>query len=162
MDLLPAWGFSPPCHHRFVNYLTGALGGVSRFEVELFRKHLHLPAERFAIIQNGAELPEASPDQAPVAAGAPLVVSIGRLERYKGHHLAVQALPLLRERLPGARLLILGSGPYERELRKLALRLGVAAAVEIVSIPPAERGRLAATLRRTPRQMMLDTGGSFA
>ncbi|HLZ70237.1 MAG TPA: glycosyltransferase family 4 protein [Dehalococcoidia bacterium] len=122
--------------------------GVSRFEAELFRRRLRLPASRFAVIQNGAELPDPGPAAAPPQNDAPLIVSFGRLERYKGHQRAVQALPLLRERLPGARLLILGSGPYECELRRLAARLGVARAVEITSIPPAERGRLAATLRR--------------
>ncbi|HEY7296117.1 MAG TPA: glycosyltransferase family 4 protein [Dehalococcoidia bacterium] len=122
--------------------------GVSYFEAELFRHRLHLPAARLTIVQNGAELPEPGPEPPVVAGAGPLIVSIGRVERYKGHHRVLQALPALRERVPGARLLILGSGPYEQELRKLALRLRVADAVEIASIPPAERARLAATLRR--------------
>lgn len=130
--------------------LRGAarLIGVSQFEAELFRRRLHLPAARFTVIPNGAELPAVDPPSHSDTPGAPLVVSIGRLERYKGHQRALAALPYLQERLPGARLLILGSGPYERELRKQALRLGVADAVEIAAIPPAERARLAATVQR--------------
>jgi len=130
--------------------LRGAdrLIGVSQFEAELFRRRLHLPAGRFTVVPNGAELPQPDPDPGEAPATGPLIVSLGRLERYKGHQRALAALPALRERLPGARLLILGSGPYERELRKQALALGVAGAVEIAAIPPAERGRLAATLQR--------------
>ncbi len=129
--------------------LRGAdrLVGVSQFEAELFRRRLRLPVGRISVVPNGAELPTVEPALASGSPDAPLVVSLGRLERYKGHQRAIAALPALRERLPGARLLILGSGPYERELRKQALRLGVTDAVQIAAIPAAERGRLAATLQ---------------
>ena len=53
------------------------------------------------------------------------MLSSGRLERYKGHHRAIEALPLLRSTHPDAHLVILGGGPYEAELRALAERLGV-------------------------------------
>lgn len=129
--------------------LRGADGliGVSRFEADLFRRRLHLPATRFTVVPNGAELPRPEPDPGEAGGVGPLIVSLGRIERYKGHQRVLAALPALRRRMPGARLLILGSGPYEGELRKQALHLGVAGAVEIAAIPPAERGRLAATLQ---------------
>jgi glycosyltransferase involved in cell wall biosynthesis len=44
-------------------------------------------------------------------------VSCGRLERYKGHHRVIEALPLVQQTVPDATLHILGSGPYEKELR---------------------------------------------
>ena len=55
-----------------------------------------------------------------------LVVSVGRIERYKGHHKAIEALPHLLKTRPDARVEILGAGPYEPELRALADELGVA------------------------------------
>lgn len=118
--------------------------GVSKFEVASFRDGLGLPAERFTVIRNGAQLP-AVPESVATEA-APLIVSIGRLERYKGHHRVLAALPRLRERHPGARLLILGGGPYEQALREQATQLGVAGAVEIRRIPPADREAMATTL----------------
>jgi len=44
-----------------------------------------------------------------------LIVSGGRLERYKGHHRAIAALPELIRRVPDARLYVVGTGPYEGE-----------------------------------------------
>lgn len=119
--------------------------GVSQFETSTFRDGLGLPAERFAVIRNGAQLPQL-PDTPPSEAPGPLIVSIGRLEEYKGHHRAIAALPYLRQDYPEARLLILGSGPYEATLRRQAAALGVAEWVEIRVIPPAERQELAATV----------------
>jgi glycosyltransferase involved in cell wall biosynthesis len=119
--------------------------GVSKFEAATFRDGLHLPPERFAVIHNGAQLPQL-PETMPDQPAGPLIVSIGRLERYKGHHRVIAALPYLRAAYPEARLLILGSGPYEAALRKQAEQLGVSAQVEIRMIPPSERQVLAATV----------------
>ena len=84
---------------------------------------------------------------AEAPAAEPLIVSIGRLERYKGHHRAIEAMPLLRARMPGAKLRILGEGPYRGELERLVARLGLGDCVEIGAVPPAERSRLAGILR---------------
>lgn len=121
--------------------------GVSKFEAAIFRDGLRLPAERFAVIRNGAQLPQL-PAIMPQQDTGPLIVSIGRLERYKGHHRVLAALPHLREAYPEARLLILGSGPYEAALRQQAEELGVGEQVEIRMIPPGERQELAAIVAR--------------
>ena len=52
------------------------------------------------------------------------IVSVGRVERYKGHHKAIEALPHLLETHPEAHVQVLGSGPYEPELLALAESLG--------------------------------------
>ena len=127
--------------------LAGAehLIGVSRFEAEYFRNMLQLPARRFSVIPNGATL-QAPTGQAGATAGETLIVSPGRLERYKGHQHMISALPKIRERRPDARLLILGAGPYESSLRKLAQDSGVAESVEIRAIPASDRQAMARTL----------------
>jgi glycogen synthase len=142
------------------------LVGVSRFEARLFARALRLDTGRVAVIPNGSSLlaglhPPCPPAPAmgslpaglptvPQAgeggAKPPLVISAGRLERYKGHHRVLAALPLLRKSWPDARLLILGAGPYEAALRAQAQSLGVADAVEIRAIPPADRAGMAETL----------------
>jgi glycosyltransferase involved in cell wall biosynthesis len=123
--------------------LAGAarLIGVSRFEARAFRDRLGLPTRRFAVIRNGAHLPPA-----PAVQDKPsgtLLVSTGRLERYKGHHRVIAALPAILEQRPDTRLLILGAGPYEAELRRQAQALGVADRVEIKAIPSADRAAMA-------------------
>jgi glycosyltransferase involved in cell wall biosynthesis len=142
-----------------------ALIGVSTFETDFFRRTLRLPADRFVVIRNGGQLPSLdetrethdASDDAPVVSPAPattasqprpypLIISIGRLERYKGHHRVLAALPYVRREFPDARLLILGSGPYEATLRRLAARLGVADATEIRMIHPTDRAGMASTL----------------
>ena len=112
--------------------------GVSRFEAKYFSEILHLPSERFSVIPNGATLPAVS-SLLPETGSRTLIVSLGRLERYKGHQHMITALPKICERRPDAHLLILGAGPYEGSLRKLAQKIGVADRVEIRAIPASER-----------------------
>jgi glycosyltransferase involved in cell wall biosynthesis len=141
--------------------LAGAskLIGVSRFEADTFRERLGLPKERFVVIPNGAALPRPSEDE-PDREGAtsddgPLIISLGRLERYKGHHRVIQAFPRVLETYPNARLRILGSGPYEAALRELVQNLGLGHRVEIGAIPPTDRTGMAALLQRAALIVLL-------
>jgi len=59
----------------------------------------------------------------------PLVVYAGRLEWEKGVHTLLDALPRLRRRFPGMRVVLAGRGTYEGELRDRARRLRQSAAV---------------------------------
>lgn len=127
--------------------LAGAsrLVAVSRFEQRRFAAITGIDPERFTIIQNGGALPPVPDGVVPVAGR---IVSSGRLERYKGHHRAIEALPLLRRTVPQAHLVILGSGGYEQALRELAEQLGVADHVRIEHLPPADRSAMALELAR--------------
>ncbi len=58
------------------------------------------------------------------------------------------AFPHVLAREPEARLLIVGKGPYEEELRRQAAELGVAERVEITSVPSDDPGGMAALLGR--------------
>lgn len=119
---------------------------VSRYEADRFSQEMGLPRDGMRIVPNGAGLVlDGSPAEASTT--EPLIVSIGRLERYKGHHRAIEAMPALRARMPGAKLRILGEGPYREELERLVARLGLGDCVEIGAVPPAERSRLAGILR---------------
>jgi glycosyltransferase involved in cell wall biosynthesis len=113
---------------------------VSRFERSHFSAATGIDPSGFTVVPNGGALP-AAPAQVTPRPGR--IVSSGRLELYKGHHRAIEALPLIRSRIPSADLLILGSGTYEAELRALAARLGVADAVEIRHLPPSDRAAMA-------------------
>jgi glycosyltransferase involved in cell wall biosynthesis len=52
-------------------------------------------------------------------------------------------MPELIRRVPEARLHVVGSGPYEAELRRLTARLGLEERVTIGAIPGSERQRMA-------------------
>ena len=124
---------------------ASTLIGVSHFEADYFRDLLHLPAKQFAVIPNGSTLPGLA--QLPSSNSAQtLIVSVGRLERYKGHQRLITALPKLRDWRSDVRLLILGTGPYEAALHELAQKTGVAEYVEIRAIPPSDRQAMAEIL----------------
>lgn len=64
-----------------------------------------------------------------IADDAPLIGCIGRLSPEKGPEVLVRAaLPMHRAR-PGLRIVFIGSGPMEPELRRMAAQLGVADAL---------------------------------
>ena len=116
--------------------------GVSQFEANHFCNVLRLPAEQFSVVPNGVTLFPLTPLLESTST-QPLILSVGRLERYKGHHYLITALPKIREQYPDAQLLILGVGPYKATLRELAQKVGVAKYVEIRSIPPGNRQEMA-------------------
>ena len=67
------------------------------------------------------------------------VVTCGRLEPYKGHHLLLQACALLGE---DVRCVLVGEGPQRQRLEDLARELGMAARVEFTGpLPQAELAR---------------------
>ncbi len=111
------------------------LVAVARFEIDEYGAELGLPPERFALIPNGTELAFSQAASQPRNGGAKLA-SIGRLERYKGHHRVIEAFPEVLQRRPEATLTVVGTGPYEEDLRQLAVELGVAESVLFTSTPP--------------------------
>ncbi|MFF9121961.1 glycosyltransferase family 4 protein [Streptomyces sp. NPDC014889] len=71
--------------------------------------------------------------------GRPVVVCVSRLVRRKGQDTLILAMPRILAAEPDAVLLIVGGGPYEKELRALAERTGVAGSVRFTGpVPWAE------------------------
>ena len=120
-----------------------ALVGVSRFEADTLSRQARLGNRVVKVIRNGGTLPS-PPIGVRIIDGR--IISSGRLERYKGHHRVIKALPYVIRRIPDAHLIVLGIGPYESELRELAGRLGVSDRVTITQVPPADRLAMARAL----------------
>jgi glycosyltransferase involved in cell wall biosynthesis len=127
---------------------AAALVAVSDFEADYFAEGLRIPRNRFVVVPNGSNLPRNETTQQPADRDHTLIVSVGRLERYKGHHRIIAALPIIRKCLPSVRLRIVGSGPYEAALRQQARRCGVADCVDIGPIPAGVRAGMASLLSR--------------
>lgn len=123
-----------------------AVVAVSEFEADLFSRRLGISPEAFAVIPSGINLPRLSGPSGGTDTG--LVLSIGRLESYKGHDRIIDALPALRRLHPEVRLRIVGSGPYEPRLRQLASELGVEDAVDIAPLAGGNRRELAELVSR--------------
>lgn len=84
--------------------------------------------------------------------GEPLIVTIGRLEdAYKGVDVLIRGLPLVRARVPDARLVVVGDGSLRPSLEALAHTHGVGDHVEFVG-----------TVSDDERDAWLDRAGVFA
>ncbi len=81
--------------------------------------------------------PAGPPEPAGVKSAHPTVVFVGRLRRYKGVDWVMRSFPAVLARVPSARLLVIGDGPFEAQLRSAATRLGVAQAVDFLGFLPA-------------------------
>jgi glycosyltransferase involved in cell wall biosynthesis len=68
----------------------------------------------------------------------PLVLFVGRLYPRKGIEHLLRAMPEVVGRVPGARLLVAGSGELEGRLHALARELGLGAAVEFLGYIPED------------------------
>ncbi len=128
------------------------LVAVARFEIDQYGRALRVPSERFVLIPNGTEIDVGAVAEAD---GPPTLATIGRLERYKGHGRVLAAFPEVLGARPDARLLVVGKGPYEDDLRRQAEQLGVAERVEFTSVPPGDPTAMAAMLGRISLVVLL-------
>lgn len=96
---------------------------------------------RVHVLRNGVDLqlfrppPDRAQARAALGLGAagPVLLSVGHLIERKGHGRVISALTLLPD---AVRLLVVGEGPLEGELRALAVRLGVSDRVRFLGLQP--------------------------
>jgi phosphatidyl-myo-inositol dimannoside synthase len=67
-----------------------------------------------------------------------LLLSVGRLQRRKGHDIAIRAIAALREDMPQLRYVIAGDGDERDRLERLAASLGVTDRVFFAGVVPDE------------------------
>jgi glycosyltransferase involved in cell wall biosynthesis len=88
-----------------------------------------VPADRIRVIHPGVDSVRFSPSPAEPRSREPRFLYVGRLKRYKGIGLAIEALAVARRTRPDLRLDITGTGDYRAELERLAARLDQETAV---------------------------------
>jgi phosphatidylinositol alpha-1,6-mannosyltransferase len=57
--------------------------------------------------------------------GKKVILTVGRIVEMKGHDMLIRALPVIMQRVPGVAYLIVGTGPYGKQLEALAVEMGV-------------------------------------
>ncbi|QSB06296.1 glycosyltransferase family 4 protein [Natronoglycomyces albus] len=70
--------------------------------------------------------------------GRPVIVCVSRLVPRKGQDILIEALPRIQASVPKAALLLVGQGPYESTLRKLAAKHGVTDDVVFAGLAPED------------------------
>ncbi|MHA6783914.1 glycosyltransferase family 4 protein [Pseudonocardia saturnea] len=104
------------------------------------------PSAALEHLPSGIDVDRFRPDPAARAAlrrryglgDAPVVTCVSRLVPRKGQDTLIRALPSVRERVPGARLLLVGDGPDAPRLRGLAASLDDGAVLFTGAVPGAE------------------------
>jgi sugar transferase (PEP-CTERM/EpsH1 system associated) len=116
---------------RLCDRVVAAGSGVARFLVE----RAAVTAARVAVIRNGVDVRVCAPAvRVPRAAfglaeGEPLIGHVARLEAEKDQATLLRAFQVLARRRPSLRLVVVGKGSLEPELRAQAASLGVAGQV---------------------------------
>jgi glycosyltransferase involved in cell wall biosynthesis len=101
-----------------------------------------VPRQQVTVVHCGLDHETFRPDPGQPKAAQPTVVFVGRLRRYKGLDLVLRALPAVRERVPGTRLIVVGDGPHRPALERLTRELRLNDAVEFTGfVPSGERVR---------------------
>lgn len=101
---------------------------------------LGMPGDRIRVHHTGVDLERFAPvdraaAKASIGVDGPLIISVGALIPRKGHDIVVEAM----QHVPGATLLIAGSGPEHAALEEVARHAGVAARVRLLgSVPHAD------------------------
>jgi len=101
-----------------------AVVAVSEWEQEQLAKDFHVNA---TVIPNGLDV-ERFASATPLERENPYLLTVGRLEEYKGVQHVIRAMT----ELPGYDLLVAGGGPYREELERVAQRTGVEDRVEFL------------------------------
>jgi len=151
MALVVHWLFDIPFSfsaHAYDIYLVPRLLGVKVREAEFavtcarvnadFLRGLVEPSGRDRVVVNyhGVSLERFQPVARTAHPGLPCIVTCGRLEPYKGHHVLLRAVAALAQ---PARCVVVGEGPQRQRLQELARELGIAERVEFTGPVPQAR-----------------------
>lgn len=102
--------------------------------------------DRIVVNYHGVNLQRFRPRRPVRHEGMPSIVTCGRLQLYKGHHILLQACAQLKQPV---RCIVIGEGPQRANLEQLAQSLGIGERVEFTGpLPQDEVARMygAATL----------------
>ncbi len=89
-----------------------------------------VPEKNVSVLHCGIDREMYSYDSSVTKYEQPTVLYLGRIKKYKSVQHVVRAMVKVRQKLPTARLMVVGAGDYLSALQSLARSLGIAEAVE--------------------------------
>lgn len=106
------------CNSRYMRDEVESVFNLPPDKVEIIPNGIRPAAFRVATLDPAVRKRFAAPEEK-------IIFFIGRLVREKGVQVLLEALPMIRDRYPLVRAVVAGRGPYEEELHRAALSLGV-------------------------------------
>ena len=89
-----------------------------------------IPREDISVVHCGIDRECYKPDTSVLKYTEPTILYLGRIKKYKSVQHLVRALQLVKEKIPTARIKIVGAGDYLKELKTLVDTLGLKNDVE--------------------------------
>jgi glycosyltransferase involved in cell wall biosynthesis len=79
------------------------------------------PASKYAVVRNGIDVDRYAAPAPRRFGDGPVIGAVGRLESEKGHDVLLDAMPLVRRARPDVRLVLVGAGSLDGDLRRRAV-----------------------------------------
>lgn len=107
----------------------------SKFVASSAERRLGIDPSRISVIYNSVDPttlacdpgePERIREELGISADSFIYLGVGRLDAGKGFAHLIRSFRIVADEVPAARLVIVGSGPFEDELQKLAVSVGLA------------------------------------
>lgn len=99
--------------------------------------------DRISVVHNGLAAGIIDAPAAPDGKDGGLIIYLGRLKKYKNVDHLIQAMAIVREEIPDAQLMIVGTGDRRRALESLARSMGLGEAVHFTGyVSEEEKVRL--------------------
>jgi glycosyltransferase involved in cell wall biosynthesis len=126
---------------RAASHFVDCYIAVSEANARYLTEEKGLPARKIRVIRNGCDLGTFAPPPGArrkmrtnlgLAEEDPVLIMVGRLEPQKGHRVLLDAFVAVRREFPGAKLVCVGTGSLEQELKERTRALGLGASVQFV------------------------------
>lgn len=98
-----------------------------------------VPENRIKVVPIGIDIKEFDKSKKICLDGDPIILFVGRLERVKGCHVLLHALPEFIKEYPRLCLYIIGKGPMEKYLLELTSKLGINNNIHFVGLVPRDK-----------------------
>ena len=99
-----------------------------------------IPGENIDVVECGIDKDVYRFDPSVPKFDLPTLLYVGRLKKYKNVETPIKAMLLIRQSIPNARLIVIGSGDHQPDLQRLVMSLNLGGAVEFKGfIPLAEK-----------------------
>ncbi|RLF21470.1 MAG: hypothetical protein DRN15_07875 [Thermoprotei archaeon] len=87
---------------------------ASKAMARIVAREYEVPLDKIAIVPRGVDIDRFTPSPLP---SEPIILTVCRLEEEKGVQFVIEAMPIILREVPSAKLVVVGSGPYEQALR---------------------------------------------